>query len=113
MPAGRRNDDGEAWANPGSMTASCGCIGDNGFLSYTGAAASLPGESVFDLDMERRAWWCCRGCMAGAPVLLAFQRTAGDFLTPIGEVPGDGARGGATSATRHSPLKRRLAGWGD
>ena len=38
-------------ANPGSMTASCGRTGDYGFLSYTGAAASLPGESVLDLEM--------------------------------------------------------------
>jgi hypothetical protein len=28
-----------------------------------------------------------QGVDGGAPVLLAFHRTAGDFLTPIGEVP--------------------------
>ncbi len=81
------NDDGEVCvANPGSMTVSCGRTGDNGFLSYTGAAASLPGESVFDLDMGH-GMVVLQGVHGGAPVLLAFQRTAGDFLTPIGEVP--------------------------
>ncbi|HVV16465.1 MAG TPA: hypothetical protein VHH90_04615 [Polyangia bacterium] len=81
------NDDGEVCvANPGSMTVSCGRTGDNGFLSYTGAAASLPGESVFDLDMAQ-GLVLLQGVNGGAPVLLAFQRTAGDFLTPIGEVP--------------------------
>jgi hypothetical protein len=81
------NDDGEVCvANPGSMTVSCGRTGDQGFLSYTSAAASLPGESVFDIDM-RRGLVVLQGVHAGAPVLLAFHRTAGDFLTPLGEVP--------------------------
>ena len=81
------NDDGEVCvANPGSMTVSCGHAGGEGFLSYTSAAASLPGESVFDLDMGQ-GLVVLQGVNGGAPVLLAFQRTAGDFLTPIGEVP--------------------------
>jgi hypothetical protein len=81
------NDDGEVCvANPGSMTVSCGHAGDGGLLSYTGAAASLPGESVFDLDM-RQGLVAIQGVHGGAPVLLTFRRTAGDFLMPIGELP--------------------------
>ncbi len=81
------NEDGEVCvANPGSMTVSCGRAGGDGLLSYTGAAASLPGESVFDLDM-RQGLVVLQGVQAGAPVLLAFQRTGGDFLTPAGQVP--------------------------
>ena len=55
-------------------------------LSNTSAAASLPGESVFDLDMGQ-GLVVLQGVHSGAPVLLAFHRTAGDFLTPIGEIP--------------------------
>jgi hypothetical protein len=81
------NDDGEVCiANPGSMTVSCGRSGGEGLLSYTSAAASLPGESVFDLDMGQ-GLVVLQGVHGGAPVLLVFQRTVGDFLTPIGEVP--------------------------
>ena len=81
------NDDGEVCvANPGSMTVSCGRSGDEGFVSYTSAAASLPGESVFDLDMGQ-GLVVLQGVHGGAPVLLTFHRTAGDFLAPIGEVP--------------------------
>ena len=81
------NDDGEVCvANPGSMTVSCGRTGSDGFLSYTSAAASLPGESVFDLDMGQ-GLVVLQGVHGGAPVLLVFQRTSGDFLTPMGEVP--------------------------
>ena len=81
------NDDGEVCvANPGSMTVSCGRTGGEGFLSYTSAAASLPGESVFDLDMGQ-GLVVLQGVHSGAPVLLAFHRTAGDFLTAIGEIP--------------------------
>jgi hypothetical protein len=81
------NDDGEVCvANPGSMTVSCGHTGSDGFLSYTGAAASLPGESVFDLDMAE-GLVVLQGVDRGAPVLLAFHRTAGDFLARIGEIP--------------------------
>ncbi len=81
------NDAGEVCvANPGSMTVSCGRAGSDGLVSYTGAAASLPGESVFDLDM-RQGLVVLQGVHGGAPVLLAFQRTAGDFLTALGEVP--------------------------
>jgi hypothetical protein len=81
------NDDGEVCvANPGSMTVSCGRTGDEGFLSYTSAAASLPGESVFDIAMGR-GLVVLQGVHGGAPVLLAFHRTAGDFLVAAGEVP--------------------------
>jgi hypothetical protein len=113
------NDDGEVCvSNPGSMTMSCGRMGRDAFFSYTGAAASLPGESVFDLDM-RQALVAVQGIDGGEPVLLTFYRTAGDFLTPIGELPSGrrGQRGrcccrppgaelpGAGDAT--SPQKRR------
>lgn len=81
------NDDGEVCvANPGSMTVSCGRTGRDGFLSYTSAAASLPGESVFDLDMWQ-GLVALQGVHAGLPVLLTFRRTEGDFLTPVGELP--------------------------
>jgi hypothetical protein len=84
------NDDGQVCvANPGSMTMSCGHAGhtgNDGLLSYTGAAVSLPGESVFDLDMAQGLVGV-QGIHGGQPVLLTFHRTAGDFLTPIGEVP--------------------------
>jgi hypothetical protein len=81
------NDDGEVCvANPGSMTVSCGRAGDDGFLSYTSAAASLPGESVFDLDMWQ-GLVAVQGIHGGAPVILTFDRTAGDFLTAVGEIP--------------------------
>ena len=54
--------------------------------SYTYAAASLPGESVFDLDMGQ-GLVVLQGVHGGAPVLLVFQRTSGDFLTSMVEVP--------------------------
>jgi len=81
------NDDGEVCvANPGSMTLSCGRAGAEGFLSYTGAAASLPGDSVFDLDMAQ-GLVVVQGVQGGAPILLTFHRTTGDFLTSIGQIP--------------------------
>jgi len=81
------SDDAEVCvANPGSMTVSCGRAGGDGLLSFTGAAASLPGESVFDLDMWR-GLVVLQGVHGGQPVLVTFQRGAGDFLTPIGEIP--------------------------
>jgi hypothetical protein len=80
------NDTGEVCvANPGSMTVSCGRAGENALLSYTGAAASLPGESVFDLDMSQ-GLVVLQGIDGGAPVLMTFHRTTGDFLTPIGVI---------------------------
>jgi hypothetical protein len=90
------SDDAQACVtNPGSMTISCGHLGDDGFLSYTSAAASLPGESVFDVDM----WGDLVGTQGvhdGKPVLITFRRTAGDFLTLLGEVPvGTAAAAGA------------------
>jgi len=81
------NEDGEVCvANPGSMTVSCGRTGRDGFLSYTSAAASLPGESVFDLDMWQ-GLVLLQGVHGGQPVLLAFHRTQGDFLSSLGEIP--------------------------
>ncbi|MES1164593.1 MAG: hypothetical protein ABUR63_02445 [Verrucomicrobiota bacterium] len=81
------NEDGEVCvANPGSMTVSCGRAGDEGLVSYTSAAASLPGESVFDVAMAR-GLVALQGVHGGAPVLLAFHRTAGDFLAAAGEIP--------------------------
>jgi hypothetical protein len=83
------SDDGEACVtNPGSMTISCGNAGADGLLSYTSAAASLPGESVFDLDMWQGLVGV-QGVHGGKPVLLTFRRTAGDFLTLVGEAPVD------------------------
>ena len=81
------NDDGEVCvANPGSMTVSCGRAGHDGLLSYTSAAASLPGESVFDVDMWQ-GLVALQGVHGGQPMLLAFRRTQGDFLSPLGELP--------------------------
>ena len=85
------NDDGEVCvSNPGSMTVSCGQTGDDGFLSYTSAAASLPGESVFDLDMWQGLVGL-QGVDAGKPVMMVFRRTSGDFLVPLSELPLDTA----------------------
>jgi hypothetical protein len=81
------SDDREVCVtNPGSMTVSCGRLGRDGFLSYTGAAAELPGESAFDLDMGR-GLVALQAVHGGQPVVLTFRRTAGDFLDPIGEIP--------------------------
>ncbi|HTQ07065.1 MAG TPA: hypothetical protein VMI54_24580 [Polyangiaceae bacterium] len=71
-------------ANPGSMTVSCGLAGDDALESYTSAAASLPGESVFDLDMTRDLVGI-QGIDGGKPVLLTFRRGDGDFLTAQSE----------------------------
>ena len=83
------NDDGEACiTNPGSMTVSCGRLGWEGFTSYTSAAASLPGETVFDVDMvDGRVG--ILGRSNGAPVLLTFSRTrqSGDFLSLANQFP--------------------------
>jgi len=82
------NDDGEACVtNPGSMTVSCGRLGPDGFMSYTGAAASLPGETVFDIDLRDKLVGILG--MHGTPVLLTYGRTrkSGDFLNLINEVP--------------------------
>jgi len=68
------------------MTISCGRAGQKDLLSYTSAAVSLPGESVFDIDMWR-GLVAVQGIHDRQPVLLTFRRTAGDFLTPLGEVP--------------------------
>jgi hypothetical protein len=80
------NDDDEVCvSNPGSMTVSCGHVGAEGFLSYTSAAASLPGESVFDLDMWQGLVGL-QGVDGGKPVMMVFRRTEGDFLAPLNEL---------------------------
>jgi hypothetical protein len=84
--AANDGDDEVCVANPGSMTLSCGLAGDDALMSYTSAAVSLPGESVFDLDMTRELVGV-QGVDGGKPVLLAFRRTDGDFLTPLAEYP--------------------------
>ena len=74
--------------NPGSMTVSCGHLGSEAFTSYTSAAASLPGETVFDIDMMDSLVGIL-GRTNGAPVLLAFSRTkrSGDFLSLMNQFP--------------------------
>lgn len=84
--AANDGDDEVCVANPGSMTISCGLAGSDALESYTSAAASLPGESVFDLDMTRDLVGI-QGIDGGKPVLLTFRRTDGDFLTPLSEFP--------------------------
>lgn len=79
-------DDEACVSNPGSMTVSCGELGPNGFLSYTSAAASVPGESLFDLDM-RDGLVGVQGVHGGAPVLVVYARGDGDFLSFVNEVP--------------------------
>jgi hypothetical protein len=83
------NDGDEACVtNPGSMTVSCGRVGSESFTSYTSAAANLPGETVFDIDMMDTLVGIL-GKSNGAPVLLAFSRTkqSGDFLSLINQFP--------------------------
>jgi hypothetical protein len=74
-------------ANPGSMTVSCGHLGSSAFTSYTSAAASLSGDTVFDIDMMDMSVGIL-GKSNGAPVLLTFSRMkSGDFLSPMGDFP--------------------------
>jgi hypothetical protein len=83
------SDDGEACVtNPGSMTVSCGSLGSSSLMSYTSAAASVPGESLFDIDMLDTLVGIL-GKSNGAPVLLSYRRTrhGGDFLASVGEFP--------------------------
>jgi hypothetical protein len=83
------SDDGEACVtNPGSMTVSCGSLGPNAVMSYTSAAASVPGDSLFDIDMLDTLVGIL-GKSNGAPVLLSYSRMrhGGDFLTAVGEFP--------------------------
>jgi len=82
------NDDGEVCVtNPGSMTVSCGRLGADGFESYTSAAASLVGESVFDLDV-RDGLVGFQAVRAGTPMLLTYSRgSRSDFLTFVSEFP--------------------------
>lgn len=74
--------------NPGSMTISCGHLGSEAFTSYTSAAATLPGETVFDIDMMDSLVGVL-GKSNGSPVLLAFSRTkrSGDFLSLVNQFP--------------------------
>jgi|GEM_PF-1991322 len=82
------NDDGEVCVtNPGSMTVSCGQLGESGFESYTSAAASTDGVSAFDLDM-RDGLVGIQAVRAGVPVLLTYSRSDHtDFLTLVSEFP--------------------------
>jgi len=81
------NEDGEVCVtNPGSMTVSCGHVGDNGLDSYTSAAASLSGESTFDIDM-RSGLVGMQAVRGGVPMLLTYARGDGDFLTFVSEFP--------------------------
>ncbi len=81
------NEDDEACvSNPGSMTVSCGHVGPNGFESYTSAAASLVGESMFDIDM-RHGLVGVQAVHGGAPVLVTLSRSNGDFLSLVSEFP--------------------------
>jgi len=81
------NEEDEACvSNPGSMTVSCGHVGANGFESYTSAAASLVGESMFDIDM-RRGLVGVQAVHGGVPVLVTLSRSNGDFLTTVSEFP--------------------------
>jgi hypothetical protein len=83
------NDEGEACVtNPGSMTVSCGRLGRDGFLSYTGAAASLSGDTVFDIDMLDGLVGIL-GTSGGATVLFTYSRSSenGDFLSLLKEIP--------------------------
>lgn len=84
--AANDGDDEVCVANPGSMTVSCGRSGSGMLETYTSAAASLPGESVFDLDLWHDLVGI-QGIDGGKPVLLVFRRTAGDFLTSVSEYP--------------------------
>jgi hypothetical protein len=70
------------------MTVSCGHVGSEAFTSYTSAAASLPGATVFDIDMMDTLVGIL-GRSNGAPVLLAFSRTkrSGDFLSLMNQFP--------------------------
>jgi hypothetical protein len=83
------NDNGEACiTNPGSMTVSCGHVGSEAFTSYTSAAASLPGETVFDVDMLGTLVGIL-GRSNGTPMLLAYHRSkqGGDFLSQLNQFP--------------------------
>jgi hypothetical protein len=90
--------------NPGSMTVSCGHLGSSAFTSYTSAAASLSGDTVFDIDMMDMSVGIL-GKSNGAPVLLTFSRMkqGGDFLSPMGEFP----LGMATATQRGDAPARR------
>ena len=70
------NDGGEACVtNPGSMTVSCGHLGSDGFITYTSAAASLAGDTVFDIDMMDTLVGIL-GKSNGAPVVLCRNSIA-------------------------------------
>ena len=99
------NEDGEACiTNPGSMTVSCGRLGDDGFESYTSAAASPVGESAFDLDL-RDGLVGLQAVHQGVPVLLTYSRSEhSDFLTFVSEVPLGTAK--AAGALLLPPLAR-------
>ena len=82
---------------------SCGRLGRDGLETYTSAAASPPGESVFDLDL-RGGLVGIQAVHAGAPVFLTYARTSGDFLTLVSEVPIGTAK--AAGALLLAPVSR-------
>lgn len=91
--------------NPGSMTVSCGTMGPGGLSSYTSAAASVTGESLFDIDIRHDVVGML-GKSAGAPVLVAYSRSGanGDFLELLNQFPLGTAA--ATGALVLPPLSR-------
>jgi hypothetical protein len=96
-------DSEECVSNPGSMTVSCGQLGVNGFESYTSAAASVVGDSMFDIDMRDRLVGI-QAIHGGAAVMAIYERTEGDFLTFMSEVPVGTAK--AAGALLLPPLSR-------
>ncbi len=79
------SDDGEVCiTNPGSMTVSCGRVGQNALSSYTSAAASVAGDTVLDIDLVDSLVGIL-GKSNGSPQLLTYSRAKhSDFLMPIG-----------------------------
>ncbi|HVV88282.1 MAG TPA: hypothetical protein VHE35_34810 [Kofleriaceae bacterium] len=75
-------------SNPGSMTVSCGRVGDDALASYTSAAASPTGDAIFDLDL-REDLVAIQATAAGAPMLLVFSRDDddSDFLSAVDAFP--------------------------
>ena len=76
------SDDGEVCVtNPGSMTVSCGHVGDDGLRSYTSVAANPVGDAIFVLDL-RDDLIAIQAAQAGVPMLLVYSRDdRSDFLT--------------------------------
>lgn len=83
------SDDGEACVtNPGTMTVSCGRLGSAALTSYTGAAATATGDTLFDIDMRGMVVGIL-GKSGGLPMLFTFSRSnhSGNFFTGVGQFP--------------------------